>query len=66
MTIEYVRTFVPKRTGDGFEPHITVGISDAPPADSFDPTAFKVDALAVYQLGNIGTARKELWRHSVR
>jgi hypothetical protein len=61
-TIEYVRTFVPKRTGEGFSPHITVGISDSPPAGDSKPVQFAVAALAVYQLGNVGTARKELWR----
>ncbi len=61
-TVEYVRTFVPKRTGDGFKPHITVGITDTPPASQLEPMQFTVAALAVYQLGNVGTARKELWR----
>lgn len=61
-TIEYVRTFVPKRTGDGYKPHITVGISDTPPPGQFNQAQFNVAALAVYQLGNVGTARKELWR----
>jgi hypothetical protein len=61
-TVEYVRTFVPKRTGDGFKPHITVGITDTPPPGGLDRVPFTVAALAVYQLGNVGTARKELWR----
>jgi len=63
QTIEYVRTFVEQRTGENFKPHITVGISDVR-AGELAPLQFKVDALAVYQLGNIGTARKELWRYS--
>jgi DUF2891 family protein/2'-5' RNA ligase superfamily protein len=61
-TIEYVKTFVPKRTGEGYKPHITVGISDTPPSAQLKPMQFTVAALAVYQLGNVGTARKELWR----
>jgi hypothetical protein len=61
-TVDYVKTFVPKRTGDGFKPHITVGISDVPPSDQLEPMQFTVAAVAVYQLGNVGTARKELWR----
>jgi hypothetical protein len=64
QTIEYVRTFVEKQTGENFKPHITAGISDTIPAGEFKPMQFKVDALAVYQLGNVGTARKELWRSS--
>jgi 2'-5' RNA ligase len=66
QTIEYVRTFAEKRTGDNFKPHITLGLSDARPADELQPMQFKVDALAVYQLGNVGTARKELWRYASR
>jgi hypothetical protein len=61
-TIDYVWTFVPKRTGEGFKPHITVGMTDAPPPAGLEQLQFKVAALAVYQLGNVGTARKELWR----
>lgn len=66
-TVEYVKTFERKRTGENFKPHITVGLSDAPTAsslqsDSSPPTNFEIEAIAVYQLGNIGTARKELWR----
>lgn len=64
QTIEYVRTFVEKQTGANFKPHITAGISDARPAGEFKPMQFKIDGLAVYQLGNVGTARKELWRSS--
>ncbi|HEY7641073.1 MAG TPA: DUF2891 family protein [Steroidobacteraceae bacterium] len=64
QTIDYVRTFVEKQTGENFKPHITAGISDSPPASDFKPMQFKVAALVVYQLGNVGTARKELWRSS--
>jgi hypothetical protein len=64
QTIEYVRTFVEKQTGQNFKPHITVGISDARPTSEFPPVQFKIEALAVYQLGNVGTARTELWPRS--
>jgi hypothetical protein len=71
QTIEYVRTFVDEHTGERYQPHVTVGISDnesarwiaAQPAH---PLEFTVDAMAVYQLGDVGAARKELWRRSVR
>jgi hypothetical protein len=62
QTIDYVRTFVEKQTGQNYKPHITAGISDTPPTTEFKPMQFKLDALAVYQLGNVGTARKQLWR----
>lgn len=70
-TIEYVRTFVQKHTGSGFEPHITVGISDAETARRVSaeqgvPPKLTIASVAVFQLGNVGTARKELWRYSPR
>lgn len=66
QTIEDVRTFVEKQTGDNYKPHITVGISDARPTSEFAPVQFKIETLAVYQLGNVGTARRNLWRYSGR
>jgi hypothetical protein len=70
-TIDYVSTFAAKHTGDKYEPHITVGMSDAGFADELqagfkEPLRFKTEALAIYQLGNGGTARKKLWQFSPR
>lgn len=70
-TIEYVRTFVQKHTASRFEPHITVGISDAETARKVSaqqgaPPKLTIASVAVFQLGNVGTARKELWRYSPR
>ena len=70
-TIEYVRTFVQKRTGAAFEPHLTVGISDADTARRISaqqeaPPTLTIVSVAIFQLGNVGTARKELWPHSPR
>ena len=70
-TIEYVRTFVQKHTGAAFEPHITVGISDAETARKVSaqqeaPPKLTIASVAVFQLGNVGTARKELWRQPPR
>jgi len=68
-TIEYVSTFVQKHTGDRFEPHITVGISDADTARKVSArpagsTKVTIVSVAVFQLGTVGTARKQLWRQS--
>ena len=69
-TIDYVRTFFDKQTGPGFKPHIAVGLGDAAVDDKLQrselrtPTKFKIAAVAVYHLGNDGTARTELWRWS--
>ncbi len=65
-TLEYVRDFVPARTGERFEPHITVGRTSRDEArrleaEGFSPLRFGVAGAAVYQLGNAGTARRKLW-----
>jgi hypothetical protein len=65
-TIEYVESFVPKRTGKNYNPHVTIGVGhldfvkeiEAAPFESFK---FKVTGAAVFQLGNFGTASKQLW-----
>jgi hypothetical protein len=67
QTIEYVRTFAQKHAGTRFEPHVTVGISDAETARKVSaqhsaPAKVMIASVAVFQLGNVGTARKELWR----
>lgn len=64
-TIEYVASFVPQRVGTNFSPHITIGLADEESAahlqaQSFRPIPFHPAAVAVYQLGNVGTARKKL------
>lgn len=68
-TIKYVRTYLDKHTGEGFKPHITIGIGDESSTEKLKPQLpaaekFKIADVAVYQLGNDGTARKELWRSS--
>ena len=64
-TIDYVTHYVPESSGKKLEPHVTVGV--APPdylkklvAEPFDAFTFSPAALAVYQLGNFGTARNKL------
>jgi hypothetical protein len=69
--IEYVSTFVPKSTGEHFNPHVTTGVAprkildemlkDKEPFDSF---TFAPASAAVYQLGQYGTAAKKMkdWR----
>lgn len=65
-TIGWVGTFVPKSSGDHFVPHVTAGVAQedlakqmkAEPVETF---TFKADGVAIYQLGNFGTAAKRLW-----
>ena len=64
-TIDYVATFVPKATGERFNPHVTVGIASQDYlkeilVEPFDLFTFSPTGAAVYQLGNFGTARKQL------
>lgn len=64
-TVDWVETFVPKASGENYFPHITAGIATEPflknlKAKLFEPIAFWPDALAVFQLGNFGTAAKKL------
>jgi hypothetical protein len=64
---EYVETFVPRQTGERFNPHVTTGVA---PLDwladmerqPFDKFTFDAQGIATYQLGNFGTASKRLDR----
>ncbi len=65
QTIDYVATFVPERTGGKFNPHVSTGL--APQEflnklleEKFEVFSFSPVGVAVYQLGNFGTARKKL------
>jgi hypothetical protein len=67
-TVDWVETFVPKSSGENYQPHITAGIATEPfvaqlKAAPFLPFAFKADALAVFQIGNFGTAARKLWEY---
>jgi hypothetical protein len=69
--IEYVATFVPKASGTRYNPHVTTGVASRKYLDDllkepFEPFVFSPAGAAVYQLGQYGTAAKELkaWRAS--
>ena len=65
-TIAYVEHFVPQSSGPNFRPHVTLGNAQpdflsalkVEPFRKFDFTGVNV---AIYQLGNFGTAQKRLW-----
>jgi hypothetical protein len=64
--VEYVAGFVPKLTGKNYNPHVSIGVGtreylDKLEAEPFKPFTFKPRAVAVYQLGDFGTAQKLLW-----
>lgn len=65
-TANYVDRFIAAASGTNFRPHVTVGLDHAEivrrfAAGPFTPFAFKIEGAAIYQLGDIGTARKQLW-----
>jgi hypothetical protein len=64
---EYVQTFVPRQTGEHFNPHVTTGVApldwlDAQEKKPFERFTFYAQGIATYQLGNFGTASKRLDR----
>lgn len=65
-TVAYVRDFVPRSSGVRYVPHVTVGVGAADAvativAAPFAPAAFRAERVAVFQLGDFGTARRRLW-----
>jgi len=63
--IQYVSTFVPKMTGEHFNPHVSIGVApkdylDKMVAGPFEPFTFSPAGAAVFQLGPYGTAAKKL------
>ena len=65
-TLDYVNTFIPRRNGKNYNPHVTIGVGTIPFVETmktapFQQFKFKVAGAAVYHLGNFGTAAKELW-----
>jgi hypothetical protein len=66
-TIAWVENFIPKSSGKNYIAHVTAGV--APPAfvnrlkaEPFKGFTFKPVGVAIYQLGNFGTAAKKLWQ----
>ena len=65
LLIEYVSTFVPKASGEHFNPHVTTGVAsreylDKMLSEPFEPFTFSPAGAAIYQLGQFGTAAKKL------
>jgi hypothetical protein len=65
-TIRYVEDFEPACTGQRYDPHVTLGAGrpdfvERLSSEPFEEFTFSGPKLAIYQLGNFGTARKLLW-----
>jgi len=70
-TIGWVEHFVPESSGPKYWPHVTLGVAHEDfvkqlKAEPFESFSFKVDGVAVYQLGNFGTAAKKLWEYQAQ
>jgi phosphoserine phosphatase len=69
-TIGWVETFIPNSSGVNYVPHVTVGVANEDfvkrmKAEPYENFTFRIEGVAVYQLGNFGTAAKMLWQHRV-
>lgn len=67
FTIDYIPKFVSHYSYENYNPHISLGVSETSVLDylaktEFREIHFKSPAVAVYQLGKFGTARKLLWK----
>jgi hypothetical protein len=63
--ITYVSEFVPKSSGEHYDPHVTTGLApkeylDKMLAEPFESFTFSPAGAAVYHLGHYGTAAKKL------
>lgn len=70
-TLDYVASYVPKQTGEAFNPHVTIGL--APQAylktmlsEPFAEFTFSPAGVSIYQLGTFGTAQKKLERWKMK
>lgn len=71
LLIDYVSSFVPNSTGERFVPHVTTGIGprdflDRMLAEPFESFTFSTAGVAVYQLGQYGTAARKLHEWPMR
>jgi hypothetical protein len=65
-TVKYVETYLTEKAGEKYSPHLTLGVAQDDfvkklkdkPINNFE---FKAESVAIYQLGNFGTAQKKLW-----
>jgi 2'-5' RNA ligase superfamily protein len=65
--VGYVETFVPNASGANYFPHVTAGVATEAfvkqlKVEPFEAFTFKPSGVAIYQLGNYGTASKKLWQ----
>jgi phosphoserine phosphatase len=67
-TISWVEHFIPESSGPKYLPHVTLGVAHEDfvkqfKVEPFTSFTFRADGVAIYQLGNFGTAAKKLWEY---
>jgi hypothetical protein len=65
-TAEYVNGFIPDHSGTKYNPHVTIGLANADflkelLTKPYSKFTFKSSSVSIYQLGDLGTAQKQLW-----
>lgn len=66
-TVEYVNNFKKDSSGEKFNPHVTIGVASQDFLEQmlnepFEEFKFNIESVGIYQLGEMGTAQKELGR----
>ena len=66
QTIDYIAAYVPGGSGAKFNPHVTIGVASQDflnklLEETFEDFTFSPASASIYQLGDMGTARKKLW-----
>jgi len=69
--VGYVEQFVPKSSGEHYFPHVTLGVAHEDfvkqlKAEPFEAFTFQPRGVAIYQLGNFGTASKKIWEYQAQ
>jgi hypothetical protein len=65
-TIKWVEDFVPASSGKNYQPHVTLGAAHLDYASSLEKQPFEAFTfsgvnVAIYHLGNFGTAQGKIW-----
>ncbi|WP_095211429.1 2'-5' RNA ligase family protein [Endozoicomonas ascidiicola] len=65
LITQYVQNYIADQAGEYFNPHLTIGLApieflERIEAEAFQDFEFGIEEMAVYQLGNFGTAVKRL------
>lgn len=67
FTIDYVPEFIAKYSYEKYDPHLSLGVADTEfleklTKNEFKSMHFKPASLSIYQMGEYGTAQKQLWQ----